>query len=75
MSTLTLELKDDHVVKLKNKALRLGLSLETYASKALGFLGESDSEGSVEYVDARTFERVLQASIDENDEAYRLLAQ
>jgi len=75
MSKLTLELKDDHVDRLKKKAGRLGLSLESYAAKVLVHVSESDQDREVAFVDSKTFERILQESIKENDEAYRRLAQ
>jgi hypothetical protein len=75
MSTLTLELKDDQVERLKKKAGRLGLSLETFASKVLGRLSDPDKEDNVRYADWPTFERMLADSFAENDEAYRRLAQ
>ncbi|MCE9529915.1 MAG: hypothetical protein K8T89_02050 [Planctomycetes bacterium] len=75
MSILTLELKEEQVDRLKKKAGRLGLSVESYASKVLVHLSESDREHEIGSVDPKTFERLLQASIKENDEAYRRLAQ
>lgn len=73
MSTLTLELKDEQVDRLKKKAGRLGLSVESYASKVLGQISASDKED--EAVDSAAFPEMLAASIRENDEAYRRLAQ
>lgn len=73
MSTLTLELKDEQVDRLKKKAGRLGLSVESYASKVLGQISASDKED--EAVDSAAFREMLAASIRENDEAYRRLAQ
>lgn len=72
MSTLTIELKDEQLDRLRRRASSVGLSVEKFASKMLDQISET-SVGTE--IDEATFSSLLHASIKDNDEAYRRLAQ